>query len=121
MKLLNLFVNKNKIKIVKNIKDSWGFSSNLRGRDHYQDGLKTLFIDGGNINNSEVFNHIEVIREPDNKYDKNAIYVAYKGKKIGYISKERVELIKDVKEITDVKLRPYIYKEKYSAEVIFNY
>lgn len=81
MKLLNLFGNKNKLKIVKNIKDPWVFSSNLRGRDHYQDGLKKLYVDGGSINNSEVINHIEVIREPDNKYDKNAIYVTYKGKK----------------------------------------
>lgn len=61
---------------------------------------------------------IELVREPENKYDMNAIKVLADGKQIGYIGKEYASIIAplmdeleefkaDVKGIGEYKNRPY--------------
>lgn len=52
------------------------------------------YYDGPSILETLNTNHLlELIREPKNKYDANAIALSYEGKKIGYVPKENNEML----------------------------
>lgn len=58
------------------------------------------------------FDHIELIEEPDNEYDPNAIKVLADGAMIGYIRKEECTHVKDMirkGEINRVELEVFLY------------
>lgn len=58
------------------------------------------------------FKHIELVEEPDNKYDSNAIKVLADGAMIGYIRKEECAHVKDMirnGEINRVELEVFLY------------
>ena len=46
---------------------------------------------------------VDLIREPDNKHDKNAIRVEIKGKTVGYVANSKYTLINEVKSASDIK------------------
>ena len=43
----------------------------------------------------QVGNPVEFIKEPDNEYDKQAIYVVSKGQKLGYVSRKQTKAFHD--------------------------
>ena len=46
---------------------------------------------------------VDLIREPDNQHDPNAIRVEISGETVGYVANSRYTLIKEVKSATDIK------------------
>ena len=46
---------------------------------------------------------VDLIKEPDNPHDLNAIRVEIKGKTVGYVANNEYTLIKEVKSATDIK------------------
>ena len=46
---------------------------------------------------------VDLIREPHNKHDKNAIRVEIKGKTVGYVANSKYTLINEVKSAADIK------------------
>ena len=46
---------------------------------------------------------VDLIREPDNPHDRNAIRVEINGETVGYVANNRYTLIKEVKSATDIK------------------
>ena len=46
---------------------------------------------------------VDLIKEPDNPHDMNAIRVEIKGKTVGYVANNEYTLIKEVKSATDIK------------------
>ena len=58
------------------------------------------------------FKHIELVEEPDNPYDKNAVKVLADGLMIGYIKKEECTHVKDMIRsgvIDRVELETFLY------------
>ena len=41
----------------------------------------------------EIGQSLELIAEPDNRYDKNAVIVSFKGKKLGYLSRSQNQAV----------------------------
>lgn len=89
----------NNINTVSNFNVKNGFS--VTGVSYYQDNFKKVLVRNNNYdiplskvtndiyeyNLFETFNDVSLIEEPTNEYDTNAIYVSYKGLKLGYIKK----------------------------------
>ena len=46
---------------------------------------------------------VDLIKEPDNPHDKNAIRVEVNGETVGYVANSKYTLIKEVKSATDIK------------------
>lgn len=46
---------------------------------------------------------VDLIREPDNPHDRNAIRVEISGETVGYVANSKYTLIKEVKSATDIK------------------
>ena len=46
---------------------------------------------------------VDLIKEPDNPHDKNAIRVEINGETVGYVANSKYTLIKEVKSATDIK------------------
>ena len=88
-----------------------------RSRSEIIRELISKYGDGkGVVGTNEI--SIELIREPDNKYDTNAIKVLADGEQIGYLGKEYAaimapmmddceEFMATIKEIGEYKNRPY--------------
>lgn len=87
------------IKIVDTYNEKHGFS--IVGVSNYQENFKKVLIrnskydtplskvkeDIYEYNLFETFNNVRLIEEPTNEFDHNAIYLQYKGLKLGYIKK----------------------------------
>lgn len=65
-----------------------------------------------NITGTQYYKHFEpfkegtvvdLIREPDNPHDRNAIRVEISGETVGYVANSKYTLIKEVKSATDIK------------------
>lgn len=69
------------------------FAEKIVGTSHYQDVLSKAVnwpINGEHI----VYGKADLIPQPDNAYDPNAVKIIYEGKQIGYLSKESAEKYK---------------------------
>lgn len=76
--------------------------------------LKSLRSDGTYINitgiqfyrNFEPFREgviVDLVREPDNPHDEDAIRVEVNGETVGYVANSRYTMIKEVKSATEIK------------------
>lgn len=57
---------------------------------------------------------VDLIRQPDNAHDRNAIRVEINGETVGYVANSRHTLINEVKSASDIK-----NTSSHQAEVLF--
>lgn len=96
-----------------------GFS--IVGVSNYQDNFKKVLVrnrkydtplskikeDIYEYNLLETFNNVKLVEEPTNEFDPNAIYLEFKGKKLGYIKKGSTARVRN------------LLKEDHKIKVIF--
>jgi hypothetical protein len=74
------------------VSSSGNFATSVAGESHYIDAISSAV----NHQAGEHQMHAEIIREPDNKFDSNAVKVEIKGKTVGYISREEAPQYHDL-------------------------
>ena len=79
-------------KQLKILQDSNETFINITGTNHYQNFKP--------INKETV---VDLVKEPTNKYDKDAIRVEISGKTVGYVANSDYTLIKEVKSASEIK------------------
>jgi hypothetical protein len=82
-----------------------GWSVEVHGESHYQRVLER--VAGGRSEHGADFQCVaRLVREPTNRYDKNAVRVEVQGETVGYISRDDVEDILPMLEKLDGQGRP---------------
>lgn len=92
------------------------YSTQIVGYQYYQPELKLAFEERGNIQNIEVFEGVELIPEPTNQHDSNAIMIKLDGIKVGYIPADKTYEVKQMLNRNKM-LRIYEYKGYIRAEL----
>lgn len=92
------------------------YSTQIVGYQYYQPELKLAFEARGNIQNVEVFDGIELIPEPTNQHDSNAVMIRLDGIKVGYVPADKTYEVKQMLNRNKM-LRMYEYKGYIRAEL----
>lgn len=100
----------------KSIKEPLPYSIQIVGYQYYQPELKPAFEARGNIQNVEVFDGVELIPEPTNQHDHNAVMIKLDGVKIGYVPADKTHEVKQMLNRNKM-LRMYEYKGYIRAEL----
>jgi HIRAN domain len=83
---LSSFFGSKPTKIVK-LEGDGDFECEVVGESRYQEALS--MITGGKTKDGHEFEcEAKLIREPDNRFDPNAVFVTIDGMKVGYLSRE---------------------------------
>lgn len=69
------------------------FSFQVVAYQYNQPALKSAFFNLGNVQNTEVFEGVELRKEPENQYDKDAIAVYLDNVKIGYVPSDKTHVV----------------------------
>jgi hypothetical protein len=72
-----------------NLRGNGQYSFAVVGESHYQAELEEL-VGGRTEESAEHYCQAELIPEPDNPFDRNAVYVSIAGEKVGYLPRQTV-------------------------------
>lgn len=92
------------------------YSTQIVGYQYYQPELKLAFEARDNIQNIEVFEGVELIPEPTNQHDSNAVMIKLDGIKVGYVPADKTYEVKQMLNRNKM-LRMYEYQGYIRAEL----
>lgn len=92
------------------------YSTQIVGYQYYQPELKLAFKARDNIQNIEVFEGVELIPEPTNQHDSNAVMIKLDGIKVGYVPADKTYEVKQMLNRNKM-LRMYEYQGYIRAEL----
>ena len=75
----------------------------LPSSDAYKNNILKAKVDVSEFSKYFRSTIVDLIKEPDNPHDKNAIRVEVNGETVGYVANSKYTLIKEVKSATDIK------------------